>query len=176
MQGTEASGHAQPEVSECRRVFAAHHLHHLLRQLERRLLELDALAWGIREQEAEVDVKHMAFNVNQDVLVVPVFDLQDVADQAVSTERIREVLHCLLVLFRPGFTELASKVVYDGSVGASSLLLDRGDGERVRNYLDEAAVRATSQDFVGLEPQRQFGFLEDLVALTDQLHGKRLLP
>ena len=43
-------------------------------------------------------MEHMTFDVNQDVLIVSVLDLEDIADQTVSAERVREVFHSLLVL------------------------------------------------------------------------------
>ena len=80
LQSAETSCHALSKVSECSRVLTIHHLHHLLRQLERCLLELDSLAGCIGQEEAKVDVKDVAFDVDQDVLIVSILDLQDVAD------------------------------------------------------------------------------------------------
>ena len=98
LQGTEASRHAHAEVSESSRVFTTHDLHHLLRQLERSLLKLNTFARCVGQKETKINVEHMALNVNQNVFIVPVFNLQDIADQTVGAERVREVLQGLLIL------------------------------------------------------------------------------
>ena len=80
MQGAETSRHALSKVSKRGRVLSIHYLHHLLRQLEWRLLELDSLSGCIGQEEAKVDVKDVALDVDQDVFIVSILDLQDVAD------------------------------------------------------------------------------------------------
>ena len=86
MESAETSGHPHAEVSEFIRILAAHNVQHLLGQLEGRRLELEALARRVRQQEAEVDVEHVALNVNQDVLIMSVLYLKDIANQAVCTQ------------------------------------------------------------------------------------------
>lgn len=49
-------------------------------QLERSFLKLDAFSWRVWQQKTEVNVKHMAFDVNQNVLIMSILDLQNVAD------------------------------------------------------------------------------------------------
>ena len=80
LQSAETSSHALSKVSKRGRVLSIHYLHHFLRQLERCLLELDSLAGRIGQEEAKVNVKDMALNIDQDVFIVSILNLQDVAD------------------------------------------------------------------------------------------------
>lgn len=59
-------------------------------QLERRALERDD-AGGVRDHEAEVDVDDVALCVDEDVAVVSVSDLEEVADQRVGCQALQEV-------------------------------------------------------------------------------------
>ena len=70
-------------------------------------------------------MQHVTFDVNENVLVVSVFDLQDVADQTVGTEGVGEVFNGLLVSLATGFAELLMEVVDDCGVG-TRLFFDRG--------------------------------------------------
>ena len=69
-------------------------------------------------------MEHVTLNVNQDVLIVPVLDLQDVTYQTVGAERVCEVFHGLLILFRACLAKLTPEVVYDGGIGAASFLFN----------------------------------------------------
>jgi len=44
-------------------------------QLEWSLFQLDTFAWGIREKETEVDVNDVSLDINQDISIMPVFNL-----------------------------------------------------------------------------------------------------
>ena len=92
-------------------------------ELEWSAFKLKSFAWCIAQQEPEVDVENMPFDVNQDVLVVPVFDLKDVADKTVSAKRVCKVLNSSVVLLRAGFPVLTAEVVDDCGVWPACLLL-----------------------------------------------------
>jgi hypothetical protein len=63
------------------------------------LLKLDTLAGGVTEEEAEVNVHNVSLDIHEDVSVVPVLDLQNVADQGVGREGPTEVLLSLLEFY-----------------------------------------------------------------------------
>lgn len=63
---------------------SSEHVDVLLRKLERSLLELKAFSGRVRQQESKVNVDDVAFRVDHDVAVVPIFDRQDVLREAVS--------------------------------------------------------------------------------------------
>ena len=86
LQCQEAVLHQLTVFAEVLRPVAAKYLDLLRRELERGLLELDALAWRIRQEEPKVNVHYVAFNVDHDVSVVSVLDLQDVAQKRVGRE------------------------------------------------------------------------------------------
>ena len=60
----------------------AHHFHKLRGELEGGALEAQVLGRAAQD-EAVVDVNEVALAVEQDVAVVPVLDLQDVAEKGV---------------------------------------------------------------------------------------------
>lgn len=118
----------------------------------------------------------MPLNVNQNVFIVSVLDLKDIADKTVSTKGICEIFNSLLILFGSWLSKLSSEVVHNRWVCSSSLLFDRWDRKRVRNDFDQTTVWASCNNLVWLEPKWQFGCPEYLVTLTNELHGKGLLP
>ena len=125
LQGAETTSHPRAEVPERIGFHATHHVQHLLGQLEWRCFKFDPLAWRIAQKEAKVNVEHMTLDINENVFIVPVLDLQNVADEAVGAEGVREVFNCCLVLLGPGLAELTVEVIDDGWVWSTSLLLDR---------------------------------------------------
>ena len=120
-------------------------------------------------------MENVALNIDQDVLIVTILDLENVANKTVSTERIGEVLDGLVVLLRSCLAKLTTEVVDDSGVSSTSLLLNRGDGEGVRDNFNESTVRTCGNNLIGFEPERQLSLLKDLVTCTDELHGKGLL-
>lgn len=78
------------ELFEHVAVDAIHQIDVLLGKLERCLLELD-VAGALAQDKAEVNVHDMAGRVDEQVAVVPVLDLEDVADQTVPSQTIEEV-------------------------------------------------------------------------------------
>lgn len=66
------------------------HFQQLASQLERGRFKVDP-SRGVAEHEAEVDVDDVALLIQHDVAVVPVLDLQEVADQAVTCHALCEV-------------------------------------------------------------------------------------
>ena len=98
MNGHEAESHQLSVLPELLGLDATKHFYHLTSELERRLLEFDAFAGTIREQETEIDVQDVAFDVDKDVPVVTVFDLQYVTNKGVSGETLTEVVFGTFVL------------------------------------------------------------------------------
>lgn len=68
-----------PKLEERRTRYTAKNFDVLWRQLERCSLEAD-VAWCVAEDETKVDVNEMTVAVEQDVAVMPIFDLQEECD------------------------------------------------------------------------------------------------
>ena len=66
----------------------------------------------------------MTLDIDQNVLIMSVFDLQDVADQTVSAKRVGEILNGNLVLFRAGFAVLASEIINNCRILSICLFFD----------------------------------------------------
>ncbi len=71
----EPKSHQFSVLAELLGVDASQDLNHLCSQLEWRLFEFNAFAWGIGEQETEIDMHNVAFNVHHNVTVVAILDL-----------------------------------------------------------------------------------------------------
>ena len=99
LQRHEALVEQLPEFGEFLGVQAAEDVDELLRELEGRLFELQATAREAGEEEAKVDVHDVAVGVDEDVLVVSVLDLQDVAHEGVAGKTRTEGVLRLLVCF-----------------------------------------------------------------------------
>mmetsp|Transcript_17413 Transcript_17413/g.59750 ORF Transcript_17413/g.59750 Transcript_17413/m.59750 type:complete len:555 (+) Transcript_17413:499-2163(+) len=117
--------------------------------------------------------------VQQDVAVVPVLDVEDVAEQRVRGQRRGKVAR------RGGVRRRARCAVRQGEVRRQrrrpedvfQLLLDKIDGLGVGQSLDEARAAAGAGNGVGPEPGVfDAGAGEDVGAEADKLHGQLLLP
>ena len=155
-------------------------VHVLLVQLKGRLLKLYAFSRGVGEEEAEVNVDHVPVLVNEDVGIVSVLDLQDVADQRVSSEGVTEILPSLSELFSFE-AEVESKVVLQLDLTCPTfldqLLPYVVDRERVLYELNQATTVACRHDFVRPQPQLLlFRLREDLLHQRYQLHCELFLP
>ena len=69
-------------------------------------------------------MQHMTLNINQNILIVPIFDLQDVANETVCTQRVSEVFDGDLILFRRWLAILTAEVVNNSGVGTPGFFLD----------------------------------------------------
>lgn len=143
-------------------------------ELERSFLELETFARSVCQEESKVNVHDVALDVDQDVAVVSVLDVQNVAEQRVGRKTPAEVVTSLLVLLLLRATKLLLEVVDDPRVLAH-LLLDTVNGQGVLSDLDDASSSPGGQDFVGLEPEVKLPCLEDLFKLADDLHGELFL-
>jgi hypothetical protein len=85
---------------------ASQHFNILLSQLKTQGLEVQ-IAWAVGEEEAEVNMDHVAFRVEQDISIVTVFDLEQVAEQTVASHGAHEVL----------LGQLVASDVFKGNVG-----------------------------------------------------------
>jgi acyl-CoA hydrolase len=72
------------EVRPARAVESTHDVHIIERKLERRSLEAHISAWRVGEHEPKVDVNEVTVSVDEDVTVVPVFDLKEVRDDRIA--------------------------------------------------------------------------------------------
>lgn len=118
----------------------------------------------------------MALDVDHDVSVVPVLDLQNVANERIGGEGLAEVLTRCLVGLAPRGAELIPEVVDDAYLLSSKLLFDARDAQRIVAYFDQAASLSGGEDLVRLEPQVDLLLFEYLIKLTNQLDCELLLP
>jgi hypothetical protein len=88
------------------------HLFHC--QLKRCLLKLQTFARGVAKEESKINVHDVAFNVNQNVTIVSILDLEDVAQQRVGSQTLAEVVSGMLELSLFGImAKLLFEVVHD---------------------------------------------------------------
>lgn len=156
---------------------ASEDLDELLRHLEVGRLEPHVLTWRVVEEEPEVDVDEPAFAVDQDVAIVAVLDLEDVADDRVGRLRPDEVGSCLLELEAELRAVRLDEVVIEVDF---ERLSDLVAAARVGNDLDDAAdfIVASSpvaDALVGRDKQVQIGPFEDFLEELDELNRQYVL-
>ena len=96
----EALEEVLAELVEVVAIPAAQHICVLTQHFEGNCsFEGESFARHVGEEEAEVNVEYVALFVEEDVAVVSVFDLQEVADQTRRSQRLAEVETGLLQLF-----------------------------------------------------------------------------
>ena len=76
--------HKLPELLEFLALRTLKKVHEFFCHLEGGPFKLETLTRCIREEKAVIDMNDVTLIVNHDILVVPVLDLQDVADQRVG--------------------------------------------------------------------------------------------
>ena len=157
------------------RSVATKDLDHFRRQLEGCLLEFDSFARSVREEKSEVNVHDVPLDIDENVSVVSVLDLEDVAQEGIGCKRLHKVVSGLFEGFCFCAAELLFKVVYDLRV-ATHRLFDAVDAQGVVGKLHETASWASCKDLVRFHPEVEFLCFEDLVKLTDELHREGLLP
>ena len=114
LESTETSCHSCSEISKLIRFRSTHHINHLLGQLEWSCFKFHSLSGCVWEQETEVNMTNVPFNVDHDIFIVPVFNLKDVANERICSKRIGEIFDGLLVLFASFLSKLEIKVIIKG--------------------------------------------------------------
>ena len=94
----EAFDHEPLEFGKCSGVLPAEQLDILGGHLEAASFAVD-VPGRVAEQKAEVNVDHVALRVEQDVPIVSVLDLQNVAEKGVAGRRLQEVVASLGIAF-----------------------------------------------------------------------------
>lgn len=89
-------------------------------QLKWSLLKLNAFAWCVTKEESKVNVHDVPLNVDEDVSVVSVFYLENIAQQRIGSETLAKVLSGLFEVLL--LWELHLKVVDNLGVLAHLLL------------------------------------------------------
>jgi len=72
------------------RILAFHQLNIVSGELERGSLEIHVSrrSW---QHEAKINMNDMAIYIDQDVIIVPVFDIKEILDQAVACQRLNKI-------------------------------------------------------------------------------------
>lgn len=130
------------ELGVSRRLIAAHDLDEFGRQLERAGLEAE-IAGRRRQHEAEVDVYDVAVAVQQDVAVVAILDLDEIADEAVGRAALDEIFLGHEEALGTDGPEFPLEVLQQSQL-AELLHLVQGHG--VEDRLDQAAVVRQAED------------------------------
>ena len=78
LESAESSSHSGPEVPELVRSSPSHHIHHFLCELEWCRLKLHAFSWRVREEEAEINMANIPFDVDHNVFIVTILYLKDI--------------------------------------------------------------------------------------------------
>mmetsp|Transcript_35784 Transcript_35784/g.70476 ORF Transcript_35784/g.70476 Transcript_35784/m.70476 type:complete len:229 (+) Transcript_35784:641-1327(+) len=166
----EASYNPLSEFIEKRGTRPPHDLHKLVGQFEQRRFEWD-VSGTVREHEPKVHMDHVAFAVNQNIRVVPVSDVEHVADDRVGSHRIHERLLRTLQCA----PESLLVEVQQGLPWAE--LLDGVNGHGVGDGLYQAGLDVCGKDVEGLQPEL---FCPprpppDLLKPVEELSSKELL-
>lgn len=136
-QSHESLDHQLLELIEEFASLATKHVDVLLSQLEGHRLKVE-VAWAVREHEAKVDVHHVASRVKQDVSVVPVLDLQDVAQERIPYHGSHEVLLGGLV---PPDVLLALRYDLQGFLSADSFQARQRSGREIGGADAKGGIR-----------------------------------
>ena len=83
------------------------------------------------QKESEIDVHQVTFNINQNVSIVSIFDLQDVAYKRVCGQTFAEVLTSKLESFLACATELLLEIVNDIRVSSMHFLFDTVNAQSI---------------------------------------------
>jgi len=75
----------------------AKYVHEFLGELEGCLLEFKTFPWRVGKEEPKIDMDYMAFSINEDVSIVPVLYLENIADQTIGSKRLAEGLRRFFV-------------------------------------------------------------------------------
>lgn len=84
--------------------------------LKRSGLKLHSFSRRITQQEPKVDVQYVALNVNQNITIVSVLDLKNIANKAVRGQTTAEVLTRQLLPSSVLRTKLPIEIVQQGAV------------------------------------------------------------
>ena len=113
--------------------------------------------------------------VDQDILVMPVLNLEDVAYKRIRSQTLAKRILGLLEIL--GFRIAPSKFVDEILVKRGAMLsMNFVETLRIGHEFDQATIRSSCQDLIRLHPQIAPLELENLIDLAHQLHRELLLP
>lgn len=145
-----------------------HQFHVVVCQLKRSLLKPHVpRGWG--KDKGVVNVDDMPVGVDEDVVVMPIFDWEQVLDQAIPGKALGEIGHSgLPVESEDLFVDILQWLL-------TGFLLEVADCTCVINELNQATVIVERNDVIRPYPKFQVLFYSYLVDDPDQLHGHILL-
>mmetsp|Transcript_16760 Transcript_16760/g.25988 ORF Transcript_16760/g.25988 Transcript_16760/m.25988 type:complete len:493 (-) Transcript_16760:1573-3051(-) len=161
-------------VEHFRVLFAAHHLNVFFGEFEGRRLKADVPARTVAEEKVKVNVNDAALRCQQDIAVVAVFDLQQVAHETVGRHRLDKVLLCQLETGTADWTiKLLEKLAQRHKIGDG--VLESRNRHRVGHRLHEARRWRCHYHAIWSQLQRKFGLAPDTIKEPNKLHGELLL-
>lgn len=113
------------------RSVASQNFDHFICQLEWCIFKLQSFTRSVAQEESEVDVHNVTFDIDQDVSVVSIFYLQDVAYERVCGQAFAEVLASHLESFLACASKLLFEIVDDIGVSTMHFLLDTVNAQSV---------------------------------------------
>ncbi|KAI9914249.1 hypothetical protein PsorP6_004967 [Peronosclerospora sorghi] len=119
-----------------RRAGTAHELHKVGRELERRLFKRH-IAWIVCKNKTEINVDHVAFRIEQQVAIVTIFDLQQVAHDRVASHATNKIRPRALEFRRTHVTKMPCKEVQE-SRKLSIVAFQRIDRNGIGNGFHES--------------------------------------
>ena len=84
LESHEPKSHLFSVLAELLAPDSSQYLNHLSSQLEWCLFEFNSLSRSIGQEETEVDVHNMSFDINHDISIVAILNLKDIADKTVG--------------------------------------------------------------------------------------------
>lgn len=97
----------------------------------------------------------VADRIDKQVAIMSVLDLEDIADQTVSSQTIRKVL--------TSYVPLITKILSVNALERPCVLLQRAYGHGVGQVFDEALFAAEHDDLVCSDPERDVHFGKHIV-------------
>jgi hypothetical protein len=152
----------------------SHQVHHLRSELERSRFEPDIAARGGAQDEPKVDMDDVTKSVQENVSVVAILDLQEIANDAIARQGADEVLSgdpkgWSVLIAKENFKEMFEVDVL------RHLPSQNIEGNGVRDGFDETGGGRERNDPVGSQPAIHFPSEEDRIDLGDELACTLLL-
>lgn len=175
MQCHVAFDHALAEALETLALEATKQSDDVLSDLEWRGLKVQQ-SGGEDESKVNMDQATVIL-IDQNVGVVSVLNLENIAYERVSCQRIDQIIDSILVGSRLDVAEADSVEVNEVHVSSGllkHLFLDVVNAHCVRDEFDDATIDASRENVVRLQLELELPLLKDEVNRFNQLHGELL--
>lgn len=120
-------------------------------------------------------MNNMSLRINHDISIMSIFNLHNILNQRIGRQTVAEILLGTLESLALHFTfpQLNHKIIQEHSIILTFMYLIKTSS--VSNNFNQTAVGTCCQYLICSQPKWQFLYLEYLLDLRNQLHGKLLL-